>query len=396
MFGDISPKDRITKSRIRLLLHYPFFGYLALGLELEETDQIPTMATDGKHLFYNVKFLETLTPEELTGVIAHEALHCALGHLWRQGERERQKWNYAADYAINLIVTKEGLTLPACALIDAKFADMSAEQIYELLPDPSKIQGGLISSHDYWPGNNQASSDPGQNNAPPQTGNASSGTAQTPNKSTDDIEKEWKERLAKAAHEARGRGNLPGSVSKMIEDILEPMINWKLLLRDMIKSSSRNDFRFFPPSKKHIWQNVYLPSIHGEKLEIAVAIDTSGSVSDEEFCELLAEIRGITEQFEDYEIHILLCDTSVHDYLLISSTDPWPKRFRKMGGGTSFIPVFEYIQQNDLRISALAYLTDGDGAFPDHEPEYPVLWILNNNKAEVPWGTAIKMESLAK
>lgn len=377
LYRKLTLHELIVKERLILLDKYPFFGYLALCLELVETPElpIPTMATDGKHLFFDPDFVKNTPPGQLRGIIAHEVLHCALQHLWRIGKREKMKWNYATDFAINLIVTREGLELPPGVLLDKKYEGMSAERIYDLLPDLKTIKGDLICSHDNWPGKSDKRK-----------------KIQQPQDSSSDknMEEKWKDRLLKAAHEARKRGNLPGEVKSMIDDLIEPKLDWKTILRDKVVSSVKNDFRFFPPAKKYLWQGIYLPSSYGERLEIAIGVDTSGSVDKKQFQEFMAEMRGITEQFEDYILHIFMCDTRVHDYIVIDSQSDWPKSFPKHDGGTSFGPVIDLIAQKDLTISALVYLTDGDGHFPDREPEYPVIWILNKD-GTVPWGTKIVM-----
>src|SRR3989338_5755621 len=152
-------KEKIIRERVQLLLHRPFFGHLTLGLELkelspEELEALPpecrTMATDGKHLYYNPAFVSRLDPKVLQTILAHETMHCALGHLWRQEKRKQLKWNYATDYAINLMLKKEGFSIPANCLCDDKFDGMEAEVIYRKLPD-KKPKGSLMDSHDKWP-----------------------------------------------------------------------------------------------------------------------------------------------------------------------------------------------------------------------------------------------------
>lgn len=375
LYRTLTVKELLAKERLILLERYPFFGYLALSLELVETTElpIPTMATDGKNLFFDPNFVKNTPPEQLRGTIAHEVLHPALQHLWRMGKREKMKWNYATDFVINPIVIEAGLKLPPGVLLDKKYKGMSAERVYDLLPDPKTIDGNLVCSHDKWPG---------------KPSNKKTIVSDSP--SNENMEEKWKDRLLKAAHEARKHGNLPGEIGKMIDDLIEPKLNWKTILRDKIVSSVKNDFRFFPPAKKYLWQGIYLPSSHGERLEIAIAIDGSGSVDQKQFQEFIAEIRGITEQFEDYILHIFMFDARINDYRVIDSQSDWPRSFPKHNGGTSFAPVVDSIAHKDLSISALVYLTDGEGSFPDKEPEYPVIWVLNKDNP-VPWGEKIIM-----
>ena len=128
--------QKLIRARVRLLLSYPFFGTLCLRLKLIPGD-LPTMATDGARIVYNPTFVDKLRPAELEGTFAHEVMHCALAHQCRRGERDPRLWNEAADLAINPILIANGFTLPAGALIDPAFANLSAEEIYARLVQKS-------------------------------------------------------------------------------------------------------------------------------------------------------------------------------------------------------------------------------------------------------------------
>ena len=99
------------------------------------------MATDGVSLFYNPAFVETLNAAELAGVLAHEVMHPALQHHTRRGDRDRNRWNMACDYAINPLLLDAGLTLPKDVLIDHRFRGMSAERIYNLIEEQQDQDG---------------------------------------------------------------------------------------------------------------------------------------------------------------------------------------------------------------------------------------------------------------
>ena len=127
---------RIVAARVEMLLSEPFFGSLALRLDCQERpDVTKTVATDGVMLAYNPDFVTSISQKELVGVIAHEVLHCAHGHMWRRNARDFQKWNVACDLAINQILVDACFTLPKGILIDSQFSGMSAEAIYSKLPD---------------------------------------------------------------------------------------------------------------------------------------------------------------------------------------------------------------------------------------------------------------------
>jgi predicted metal-dependent peptidase len=129
---------KVTKARTRLLIEQPFFGTLCLRLEISKRTDMPTMATDGRYIFYNPDFVEKLSHPELMGVFAHEVLHCALSHHTRRGDRHPVVWNIAADFVINPILKDAGMQLPAGCLYDQKYAGKSAEEVYADLMQNAK------------------------------------------------------------------------------------------------------------------------------------------------------------------------------------------------------------------------------------------------------------------
>lgn len=365
-------ETKLANARTNLILNNPFFGYLALHLEPVEAKGMGTMGTDGKRLFYDPDFVKGLPYRELLAVICHEVLHAGLGHIWRCGQRDKFRWNVAADYAINLLITGEGFQLPKDCLLDDKFRDMSAEQVYPHIPEPISIKlwaEAWHDSHDKW----------GQGAGEAEEGGLDKGQ----------LPEIWKERMAQAAQIARQQGKLPGGFESLIEDLLQPKLDWKTLLRNFVLSCARNHYRLIPPNKRHLWREMYLPSVHGESIEIAIAVDTSGSISDEELREFLSEIRGVCEQFESYTIHLFQCDAEVQDYQVIEPYSELPTKILGRGG-TSFKPVFADIAERNLQISALIYFTDTYGSFPESEPLYPVLWVVVEDR-EVPFGQKVLM-----
>lgn len=138
MSGNCAVHPRIARQRTELVLSQPFFGALALRLAVREDSSAKTFWVDGETLGYNPAYLESLSDLELRGVIAHEVLHVANGHCWRQGARDPGRWNDACDYAINPIVQSSGMVLPKGLLVDARYTGKSAEEIYGLLTQEAK------------------------------------------------------------------------------------------------------------------------------------------------------------------------------------------------------------------------------------------------------------------
>jgi len=359
----------ITRARVAMQFDHPFFGYLAMTLEVVEVPDMnpPTMGTDGRHLFYHPEFVKNTPVAQLTGVIAHEIGHIVLHHLARAQGREHKRWNVAADLAVNPLLLKEFQLPPGC-LNDPQLYDKSAEYIYSNLPisnEDDEGGGGLtLDSHEEWKNWGKGDGD--------KEGEDS------------DMEQEWQNRVAMAATQARVKGKLPAHLESVINDLLQPKLDWKSLLRDRITSCAKNDYRISPANKKHLWRGFYLPSIAGEQINIAVGVDDSGSISDEEIREFLSEVKGICEAYDEYTIHLFIADAAIHQRFELHQFDPLPTVVAGRGG-TDFRPVIEEAEKLD--ISTLVYFTDLYGPFPK-EPRVPVIWVCTTDQ-KPPWGSLI-------
>lgn len=366
-------EKKITQARVSMLFDHPFYGYLAMGLLLVEDNKMDmkTMATDGKHLYFDPKFVEATGVLELQGVIAHELCHCFLNHIPRRKNRLPKKWNYAIDYAANELVLKE-FPLPKGILYDVKYAAMHAEQIYNVIDDPNEDDGpGTLDSHgkfDQW--------GEGEDDDPNGDGAAGSGT-----------EQQWQEAVAQAATQARMRGNLPAHIAELVKGILHPKLDWRTYLQDYIISQAMNDFQTFPPNKRHLYRGFYLPSVTGQEIKIGVAVDTSGSCYGE-LPLFLGEVHGIVEAYAEYTIHLMTNDAKVHQKWELHAMDEIPSILMG-GGGTDFRPVFEEMDKID-DITSVVFFTDLDGTFPKHAPtRYGVIWVATS-ELPAPFGTVIR------
>lgn len=378
-------EKKLIQARVSLLLDHPFFGHLSMFLELVEKEKMfpPTMATNGKKLYFNSDFVMKLPLMQLQGVFVHEIVHIILGHLARRGTREHLKWNIACDFADNHLVRQE-FELPENILYNPKFGDNIAEWIYNQLPDPITVTVTL-DSHEEWGEWSNGGKD-GEGKGEKGDGSDGGDGGENGDNEGDDLEQQWRERVAQASTQARMKGKMPGSWQTIIDGILQPKLDWRTVLRDVITSCAKSDFRLMPPNKKHLWRNIYLPSITGEEINIAVVIDTSGSISDDEILDFLSEVKGICDSYQEFTIYLCTCDTKIHQRWEIHPFDPLPTEFRGRGG-TSFV---EPIQEAaNLPITTLVYLTDLYGTFPE-QPWFPVIWVCNTDE-KPPWGMLIRL-----
>lgn len=370
----------IETARARLFLSdraaLAFFATLAMHLVPVETKVFRTGATDGRHLYYNPdwvgRLLETQGMAAVQGFVLHEVLHCALGHIWRARGRVRRVWNEACDYAANAVLAEAGAELPDGALYDPLLAGMASEEIYAILMKvPRRPSSGQEwDDHAAWDG-------------------AECGGD------------EWVGRVAQAAQVFRSEaarrrfGSLPAGLERLIDRLLAPKISWRQLLAEYVQRG-RFEYSWSEPDRRHVWREAYLPGYAGDRLdEAVVAVDTSGSVAQEEIDRFLAEVWGIT-QVSPATLHVVSCDAAVHSWQTfeLGSDVPhpaaWGVRLRG-GGGTDFRPLFEEVERRRVRPSVLVYLTDGCGTYPEKPPAYQVLWVVTPGGHQPPWGRVVKM-----
>lgn len=363
-----------VKARSRLVLDNPFFGTLCLRQKPTEWDE-PTGAVDGKHLFFNPKWFEKLTEMERVGFLAHEVMHLVLMHHTRREERNPQKWNVAADYAINNHLIAEGFILPRGGLVDDQYADMSTEHIYNVLPEPpqgwdsvavdSGKCGGVLDHPD---------------------SDGTGGTASA-------IESELTVAINQAAEAAKAQGKLSANMQTLVSDVTEPKVDWKAVLARFLRSNNKSDFTWARPNRRFIGSGLYLPSLHNPCLEeIAIAVDTSGSISDEELQQFTSETSYILHELNPDRVQFIQCDSEINQ-VTEYTRESLPLKVEYQGrGGTLFRPVIDYINDKHPNVAALVYLTDLEVCQSDFgdKPHYPVLWV-STNQEEAPYGEVIKM-----
>lgn len=373
--------SRMTKARAQLVMRQPFFGTLALGMKLVEDPTFSTGWTNGKVIAYNPTWVGGLRQSQVVGFAAHEVLHPAFLHHLRRGGRNKRKWNVACDYAINQILVDAGFDLPDNGYVDAKYKDLSAETIYNMLPDDiGKGRGPR--------GWDTDDPDPGQCGGVVDFDEAGDSVAETAE------EHNWKVQVAAAAHAARQQGKLPASLERLVAEILKVTTPWREILRRFITDKSADDFSWSKGNRRYLSQGLYLPTAWSESMgEIVVAVDTSGSISIAELTHFFGEINKIREDTAPRQTHVIYCDAEVNAVEVYGPEDmiePHPTG----GGGTDFCPVFDYVAEKDISPKCLIYLTDMYGSFPTHAPEYPVLWATFTDWSQhpAPWGEHVEID----
>lgn len=354
----MNAQDKMKRAVTNLILDQPFFGALAIRLRLVADPTIaPTAATDGKILAYNPEFIDTLDIGQTVGLVAHEVLHCANGHIWRCDGRETDTWAKACDYAINSVIKKAGLYLPSDVLLDARFDGQSAEQIYATLKEERQNDpNGDGSGEQDSPGWGEMLDGSGEQDAEQQ-------------------QAEWKVATLQAAQSAKAQGNLPGGLDRLLDEIKHPAVDWRSALRRFVQQTASADYSWAMPNARYLAGGLYLPSLRSEQMKpLVVAVDTSGSVSTSELQSFAAEIQAIMDDCQPENVTVIYCDYKVQSVEQFDKGD-MVTLTPKGGGGTAFDPVFAEVATRGIEPACLIYMTDMAGIMPTESPDYPVLWL---------------------
>ena len=397
LLGKMDPKldrevrEQLITARVGLLLKASFFGNLATRLKLVNADEwCPTAATDGRNFYYNCKFIKLLKPKEVEFLFGHEVLHCVYDHFGRRGDRDPQLWNIANDYCVNGDLVKhnvgEKITSVPC-LYDRKYDGMSSEEVYDALYenaekiDMGKLLDQLIDEHLDGEGDGDGDQD-GEGKGRPKL-------------SAEDkqaIKDEIKEAMLAAAATVDGAGNLPAGVKRLIQQLTEPQLNWREILRMNLESTIKADYTWMRASRKGWHMDAVMPGQKpDEMIDVAVMLDASGSISQDMLRDFLSEIQGIMDSFPSYKIHVATFDTNCYNPAQYDSDnlDSMIDYEVSGGGGTDFDCIFTYLKDQEITPRRLIVFTDGYPFGSWGDAEYcDTTWILHGTTTIVPpWGT---------
>ena len=380
-------RDRLTKARVKMLLKHPFWGNLATRLKLVESSEwCQTAATDGRHFYYCTDFINKLDDDELVFLFGHEVGHCVYNHMSRRGDRHPQVWNMAGDYLVNdmLIENNVGKKINKVPILwDSQYRSMTAEEVYDkLMENAVEIQVTLDMHLD---GDGQEG----------QEGKGSDGKSKSSGIKIDEetmkkIRDEIKEAVLQSA-QAAGAGNTPAGIRRLIQQFTAPKMRWQDLLRIQLESSLKNNYSFMRPSRKSWHTGAVLPGmLPAEHLDIAVGIDTSGSISDDMVRDFLSEIKGMMDMYTTYSILVFSFDTEVYNPVVFSDDngEDIAEYDAQGGGGTDFEACWTYMKDNDIMPKQFIMFTDGYpyGSWGD-ENYCDTLFVVHGNETiQAPFG----------
>lgn len=401
---DAAVREKLITSRIALLLKAPFFGNLATRLELINADEwLSTAATDGRKFYYNSEFVNKLPQKQVEFLMGHEVLHVVYDHMGRRGGRIPQLYNIAADYCVNadLIEQRIGEKITVVpVLYDKKYQGMSSEEVYDLLfeqadkIDMKQLMDSLLDEHldDEEDGQEGDSDGDGDGD---KEGNGK-GRPKLSKEERRQIRDEVREAVLQAA-ETTAAGNLPSGVRRMINQLTNPQLNWRELILQQVQSLLRSDFTWAKVNRKSQHLDAILPGSNFAKtIDVSISIDASGSMSEKMLRDILSEVKGIMESFDDFKLDVWSFDGDVYrkGYARftpdnIHDIDTWECHG---GGGTNFESNWEFMKDEQIEPKLLIMFTDMYPGGGWGDPDYCDTIFVNHcasNKIEAPFGTTV-------
>lgn len=398
--------DRMHRARSRLLQRASWFGGGSLKLDMHENNSVPTAATNGKTLPYNAEFVSTLSDGAAITLVAHETGHCMFGHIWRfAGHNNPTLVNMACDYWLNEILEKDGFEPIPNWLRDRRFDGFSVQEILGILgreerekPDGQKPTDNPNKPDDMLPpddtneGDSESESEDGDGDKP----------GDKPGKAPadDGTEASWAIFAEEAKMIADKRGQMGAGAARGVEETRKPRADpWAVLARFMSRHSDPTDYTWTRPNRKMLAATgYYMPGMDNQNTApIILAIDTSGSVTQDMLNEFAAHATHIMQELRPQALHVIYCDAQINGTVSFTPDDG-PVRLTMMGGGgTAFQPVFDYIAEHPgeyADASCLVYLTDADGdnATLTNTPNIPTMWgIVPGWGRALPFGETVKL-----
>jgi predicted metal-dependent peptidase len=357
-------------------MKHPFFGYLAVSLPAVLDSRVKIAATDGARVLWNPEWLKDASDDDVRFVTAHEVMHCALEHIWRKGGRNHDIWNQVCDQVINDALEESGLKCSIPGILRGANGK-SSEEIYAALakklenqPQPGSGCGKPLDDHGEW---------------------SKSEAGDQGNDSGKVLQDKWRARLGDAVHHTKNRGKLPGALQADIDAILNPKKDWRQLLWEFFPTVA-SDYQWAAPYDRRT-PGIMMPSLLPTEIRVVVAIDTSASVPDTMISQFWSETAAILRN-RGIQARVLTADAAVQDEWTEHDFDPLRAKLTGRGG-TSFVPVFNRVQElidSGWVPSLLVYCTDLDGDFPKEPPHgLRVVWVVAS-KAEakqVPFGDVV-------
>jgi predicted metal-dependent peptidase len=359
----------LDRAKVSIVTQHPFFASILMKRQLIEDNTIPTAAVDQRgQIYYNKKFFDSLSVDQLVWVLCHEIGHVIGQHASRRGVRQAKRWNIAGDAWINDMLNDAGIGQSVDGTVNMPGSkDETVDEIYNKLPDTPDGPGGV--------------GDDLIERGSPLTGDEATR-----------IDAETRVEIAQAAQAAKAQGKMPGALAKIVADLIEPKTPWYDILERHMTAMVKGDYSWARPNRRFA-QYAYLPSVGKSPQlgEVVIQVDVSGSISKLELDNYNGHLKRIIELCSPERVHVLYTDTGVCKHEVFNTGEEFGLEFFS-GGGTDMEAGFKYLDDNGIEPEVFVCLTDGYTDFNESsKPAYPVVWCISSD-VQAPYGENIHFE----
>jgi len=398
------PAEKLTKARMQLLMGFPFFGELVMRMVFHEskTAGVGTTCVDHKgNMYYHPDWVRGFVSiAETQFELAHEVMHLVQRCTVRFPQGGNHKvWNIAADIKVDTMLVDAGLKQSRVSqknitkeLMEQHRGKTTEQIYYHLMKNPEEVERYGDCPHGP-PGEGEGQGEGPAVQPGSQVGErgCTSGSLHGNPGDAETIEK-WKQHVISAALQAKGKGSVPGFVDEFLAEITRPSVTWKEILRKQAMSRFQGRYSWPRPNRRSAAIGMRLPSRTKSPNGAAIALDTSGSISEDWLSQFVSECTGILRESGCQFLRIYFHDVNcyhVEDYNLNTIS-----KIKVTRGGTSHRDVFNKINESTEKIGMVIAFTDLGTDFPEEQPDYPVIWAVppGDMNISVPWGIKVKVD----
>lgn len=357
----------VSKALLKLLVNNNdcYLANVLLGLKRRVTEDTGTAAVNSKELLINEMFFKGLTVGQQQFLLLHEASHIAFYDLNRLGDKCPDLWNKACDYWINGKLVAEGHEFIEGGLLDSKYDGWEKMDIYNDILNDGQPQNQEDTMH---------------------------GDMQSDEPMTAEELSEIDQLIQQAAIQTKAcGGKIPTEIEAYLEELYHPKLDWKQILAKYMDSITKEDYSYRRLNPMYLAHGYAVPSIYSEGFgTLAVAIDTSGSVSDEEYALFVGGIQEIITKCSPSEIKVVSFTTEIEkEWTVNNLADVDQLKFRS-SGGTSLECVFDHF--NKCPPQVLIIFSDMECRHYTEKTSYDVINIITGNTQYTGIGRSINIE----
>lgn len=388
---DLEFQEKVKLAKLATLnkKHFAFIGSLLYKLKLEPTTDVKHILLDGQNntIKVNPTYFNNLSPEHGASILAEQVLHYSLQHDIRRGNKIHSYYQKACDQVVRNMLMDFGFKLPLETQVDRRFQNKSVDIVYkdiyiENQNNPNNNGNDI---------NDNLPPSAGDNDLPEEQPELSNNQMNQRNRDISQAD------MANKAATGNSIGNSSSSFQQLFEEIHEGKLNWKQILLEHFNEISKGDPSYHDLDRRMLSMGLFEPvnedinSIH----RIALALDVSGSVSEEQIKIFLQEIKAIAETLNPEIISVMTFNTKVVDVFEFKQGECLDNIKLNIGGGTAVTPVFKHYNKPENMPEFLLVFSDLElDDYPD-KPKYHTTWLCFDNKyiETVPFGKLIHVNS---